>query len=165
MKRIMMHAKIHRARLTDANVDYAGSITLDPALMDAAGILEFEQVHVVDVDNGSRFTTYTIAGEPGSGQVIVNGAAARLVTKGDRVIVIAYAEVEDAEAVSWKPRVVQVDEANLPLSPGSARRPNAANPGHPRFATYEPPTEQSEGAVAESAERLEGAGIADAAGS
>ena len=114
MKRIMMQGKIHRAVVTDANVDYEGSITIDRHLMDAAGILEFEQVHVLDVDNGARFETYAMAGEPGSGDVVVNGAAAHLVSRGDRVIVISYAELEDAEARSWRPRIVVLDGSNLP---------------------------------------------------
>lgn len=109
MRRTMMHGKIHRAVITDANVEYEGSITLDPDLMDGAGVLENEQVHVVDIDNGARFVTYVITGERGSGQVVINGAAARLVTKGDRVIVIAYADVEDAEAQGLTPRVVKLD--------------------------------------------------------
>lgn len=109
MKRTMMHGKIHRAVITDANVEYEGSITLDPDLMDGAGVLENEQVHVVDIDNGARFVTYVITGERGSGQVVINGAAARLVTKGDRVIVIAYADMEDAEAQAFTPRVVRLD--------------------------------------------------------
>lgn len=109
MRRTMMHGKIHRAVVTDANVDYVGSITLDPDLMDGAGILENEQVHVVDVDNGARFVTYVITGDRGSRQVIINGAAAHLVTPGDRVIVIAYAEMEDAEARVHQPSVVQLD--------------------------------------------------------
>ena len=109
MRRTMLHGKIHRAIVTDADVDYVGSITLDPDLMEGAGILEFEQVHVVDVDNGARFVTYTIAGQRGSREVVVNGAAAHLVSKGDRVIVLAYAEMEDAEAREFRPRVVQLD--------------------------------------------------------
>lgn len=109
MRRTMLHGKIHRAIVTDANVDYVGSITLDPDLMEVAGILEFEQVHVVDVDNGARFVTYTIAGQSGSREVVVNGAAAHLVSKGDRVIVLAYAEMEDAEARESRPRVVHLD--------------------------------------------------------
>lgn len=109
MRRTMMHGKIHRAVITDANVEYEGSITLDPDLMDGAGVLENEQVHVVDIDNGARFVTYVITGERGSGQVVINGAAARLVTKGDRVIVIAYADMEDAEAQAFTPRVVKLD--------------------------------------------------------
>ena len=109
MRRTMLHGKIHRAVVTDANVDYVGSITLDPELMEGAGILEFEQVHVVDVDNGARFVTYAIAGHPGSRQVVVNGAAAHLVTPGERVIVLAYAEMEDAEARELRPRIVHLD--------------------------------------------------------
>ena len=111
MRRTMLHGKIHRAIVTDANVDYVGSITLDPDLMEEAGILEFEQVHVVDVDNGARFVTYTITGRRGSREVVVNGAAAHLVTKGDRVIVLAYAEMEDAEARDFQPRIVHLDGA------------------------------------------------------
>ncbi|CAN5771066.1 aspartate 1-decarboxylase [soil metagenome] len=109
MRRTMMHGKIHRAVVTDANVDYVGSITLDPDLMEGAGILQNEQVHVVDVDNGARFVTYVITGDRGSRQVVVNGAAAHLVTPCDRVIVIAYAEMEDAEARDHRPNVVQLD--------------------------------------------------------
>lgn len=109
MRRTMMHGKIHRAVVTDANVDYVGSITLDPDLMDGAGILENEQVHVVDVDNGARFVTYVITGERGSRQVVINGAAAHLVKPGNRVIVIAYAEVEDAEARELRPNIVRLD--------------------------------------------------------
>lgn len=109
MRRIMMHGKIHRAVVTDANVEYTGSITLDPDLMEGAGILEHEQVHVVDVDNGARFVTYAITGERGSRQVVINGAAAHLVTPGDRVIVMAYAEMEDAEAREHRPNIVHLD--------------------------------------------------------
>lgn len=116
MKRTMMHGKIHRATVTDGNVDYVGSITLDADLIDAAGILEFEKVHVVDVDNGARLETYVVKGERGSGDVILNGAAARLVKKGDRVIVIAYGEMDEAEARSLKPRIVLVDESNRPVT-------------------------------------------------
>lgn len=109
MRRTMLHGKIHRAVVTDANVSYVGSITLDPQLLECAGILEFEQVHVVDVDNGARFVTYTITGQRGSGEVVVNGAAAHLVTPGDRVIVLAYAEMEDAEARNFQPKIVTLD--------------------------------------------------------
>ncbi len=109
MRRIMMHGKIHRAVVTDANVDYIGSITLDPDLMDGAGLLEYEQVHVLDVDNGARFVTYIIAGQRGSREVVVNGAAAHLVTPGDRVIVLAYAGMEDAEAREFQPNIVSLD--------------------------------------------------------
>ena len=120
MKRIMMHGKIHRATVTDANIDYVGSITLDPILIQAAGMLPFEQVHVVDINNGARFETYIIEGEPGSGDVILNGAAARLVQKGDKVIVIAYAEMEDSEARELRPKVVLVDDANHPITVAAA---------------------------------------------
>ncbi|MGH2707075.1 MAG: aspartate 1-decarboxylase [Actinomycetota bacterium] len=115
MRRVMLHGKIHRATVTDANPDYQGSLTLDPLLMEAAGILAFEQVQVLDVDNGARVTTYVIEGEPGSGQVVINGAAALLVSKGDRVIIVAYAELDDVEARSWQPKLVMVDETNRPL--------------------------------------------------
>ncbi len=116
VKRTMMHGKIHRATVTDANIDYVGSITLDPDLHDAAGILPYEKVQVVDIDNGARFETYVISGDRGSGQVILNGAAARLVQKGDKVIVIAYAEMEDEEARRLTPRVVLVDDSNRPVT-------------------------------------------------
>jgi aspartate 1-decarboxylase len=115
VKRTMMHGKIHRAMVTGADVDYVGSITIDRHLMDAAGMLEFEQVQVLDVDNGARFETYLMAGEPGSGEVVVNGAAAHLVSKGDRVIVISYAEVDDAEAASWTPKIVALNGSNVLL--------------------------------------------------
>jgi aspartate 1-decarboxylase len=108
----MMKSKIHRARLTGADIHYEGSITLDPLLMKAADVLPHEQVHVLDVDNGQRFVTYAIEGDPGSGTVQVNGAAARLVTPGDTVIVISYAEYEEQELAGLEPAVVRVDENN-----------------------------------------------------
>lgn len=117
MNRTMMKGKIHRATVTDANLAYEGSITLDPVLMDAADILPHEQVHVYDIDNGNRLVTYAIEGRSGSGDVCLNGAAARLVQPGDRVIVVSYAEVDDAEARRWMPRVVRVDERNRPVGP------------------------------------------------
>lgn len=110
--RIMLKSKIHRATVTGADVNYEGSITLDPLLMRAADILPFEQVHVVDVDNGARLVTYAIEGEEGEGEVVLNGAAARLVNPGDIVIVIAYQDVADADAQSHKPRLVYVDSQN-----------------------------------------------------
>lgn len=116
MLRTMMHGKIHRATVTDANIDYVGSITLDPDLIEAAGMLPHEQVHVVDIDNGARFETYVIEGTRGSGDVILNGAAARLVTRGDKVIVISYAQMTDEEARSLRPKVVLVDESNRPVT-------------------------------------------------
>lgn len=112
MKRIMMKGKIHRATITDTNVDYEGSITIDSLLLEAANILPYEQVHVVDINNGARFETYVIKGDAGSGQICVNGAAARLVSKGDKVIIIAYAVIEDEDARNWHPDVVLVDERN-----------------------------------------------------
>ena len=97
MQRVMLKSKIHRATVTDCDLHYVGSITIDPDLLEAADILEHEQVHVVDVDNGARFETYTIAGERGSGEMKVNGAAARLVHRGDTIIVISYAPYDEAE--------------------------------------------------------------------
>lgn len=108
-----MRSKIHRATVTGADVDYVGSISLDPKLMELADILVHEQVHVLDVDNGVRLETYAISGEPG--QVQVNGAAARLVHPGDRVIILTYADYEAHELEGWQPRVVHVDQANHPV--------------------------------------------------
>lgn len=112
MRRIMMKSKIHRATATEANLDYVGSLTVDRDLMDAADLLPHEKVQVVDNDNGNRLETYIIEGERGSGVVGVNGAAARLIHPGDKVIVISYAEMEDAEAREHTPTVVFVDEGN-----------------------------------------------------
>jgi len=106
----MMKSKIHRATVTDANLDYVGSISLDPELMTRADILEYEQVAVLDIDNGARFETYAIVGAPG--EVCLNGAAARLVHRGDKVIVITYADYESAELVGFEPKVVHVDANN-----------------------------------------------------
>src|SRR3712207_9504097 len=102
MTRTMLKSKIHRARVTDCDLHYVGSITIDPDLLDAADILEHEQVHVVDVDNGARFETYTIAGARGSGEVKVNGAAARLVHTGDTIIVISYASYDSRDLQSYE---------------------------------------------------------------
>jgi aspartate 1-decarboxylase len=110
MLRTMMKSKIHRATVTGADVGYVGSITLDPELMRLADMHEFEQVHVLDVDNGARFETYAMSGA--TGDVIVNGAAARLVAPGDRVIVITYAQYDEAELTAYEPRIVHVDERN-----------------------------------------------------
>ena len=112
MHRTMLKSKIHRATITDSDLHYVGSITIDPDLLEAADILEFEQVAVVDVDNGARFETYTIAGERGSGEIKVNGAAARLVHTGDTVIVISYAQYDRDELSLYEPRVVHVDREN-----------------------------------------------------
>ena len=115
MQRTMMKSKIHRASVTDANLHYVGSITIDRELMDAADLREFEQVHVVDIDNGARFETYVIEGAPGSGEMCVNGAAARLVQPGDKIIVISYGSYDEAELADFEPRVVTVDAANRPV--------------------------------------------------
>jgi len=108
----MLKSKIHRARVTDCDLHYVGSITIDPELLEAADMMEFEQVAVVDVDNGARFETYTIAGEPGSGEMKINGAAARLVHRGDTIIVISYASYDPGELENYVPRVVHVDAGN-----------------------------------------------------
>jgi aspartate 1-decarboxylase len=112
VQRTMLKSKIHRATVTDADLHYVGSITIDPELLEAADILEHEQVAVVDVDNGARFETYTIAGARGSGEMKVNGAAARLVHRGDTIIVISYAQYAREELEHYEPRVVHVDAGN-----------------------------------------------------
>jgi aspartate 1-decarboxylase len=112
MQRVMMKSKIHRATVTDCDLHYVGSITVDPELLEAADIREHEQVHVVDIDNGARFETYTIAGERGSGDLKVNGAAARLVHRGDTVILISYASYTESELDDYEPRVVHVTREN-----------------------------------------------------
>jgi aspartate 1-decarboxylase len=112
MNRQMLKSKIHRARITDSDLHYVGSITIDADLLDAADILEHELVHVLDVDNGARFETYTIAGERGSGEVKVNGAAARLVHTGDTVIVVSYASYDERELEAYEPTVVHVNSRN-----------------------------------------------------
>lgn len=112
MQRVMLKSKIHRASVTDCDLHYVGSVTVDPELLEAADIMEHEQVHVVDIDNGARFETYTIAGERGSRELKVNGAAARLVERGDTVIVISYAHYDRAELAAYVPRVVHVDREN-----------------------------------------------------
>ncbi len=108
----MLKSKIHRATVTDADVNYEGSITIDPVLMEAADILPFEQVDVVNIHNGARLTTYAIEGEPGSGQLAINGAAARLMNIGDTVIVLSYQEMEDEAARDHQPRLIYVDGDN-----------------------------------------------------
>ena len=113
MRRTMLKSKIHRATITGADLHYVGSITVDPDLLEAADIREHEQVHVVDIDNGARFETYTIAGRRGSGEIQINGAAARLVHVGDLVILISYAEYEEEELdTTYEPRVVHVNRKN-----------------------------------------------------
>jgi aspartate 1-decarboxylase len=112
MRRTMLKSKIHRATVTGSDLHYVGSITVDADLLDAADVLEHEMVHVLDIDNGARFETYTIAGERGSGELTINGAAARLVHTGDRVIVVSYAEYDEAELASYEPKVVHVNDDN-----------------------------------------------------
>jgi aspartate 1-decarboxylase len=136
MRRRMLKSKIHRATVTDANLHYVGSITVDPDLLEAADILEHEQVAVVDIDNGARFETYTIAGERGSGDMCLNGAAARLVQAGDRIIVISYADYEAAELDRYQPRIVHVDSANRVVDETTAALLAAelGSPGPVRYA-------------------------------
>lgn len=108
----MLYGKIHRATITQADLNYVGSITIDEALMEASGIYEYQKVQIVDVDNGSRFETYVIAGEKGSGIICLNGAAARCVCVGDKVIIMAYGVCDENEIGTHKPKVVFVDENN-----------------------------------------------------
>ncbi|AVL99529.1 aspartate 1-decarboxylase [Gordonia iterans] len=116
MFRTMMTSKIHRARVTQADLHYVGSVTVDQDLLDAAGLLEGEQVHIVDIDNGARLETYVIAGERSSGVIGINGAAAHLVHPGDLVILIAYGMLSEEELASYSPKVVFVDEHNRQVS-------------------------------------------------
>jgi aspartate 1-decarboxylase len=127
MMRTMMKSKIHRATVTQADLHYVGSVTVDEDLLDAANLLPGELVHIVDIDNGARLETYTIAGERGSGVIGINGAAARLVHPGDLVILIAYGQMEDAEARELEPSVVFVDSENRVIGTGSD--PAEALPG------------------------------------
>ncbi|MGA1845832.1 aspartate 1-decarboxylase [Deferribacter abyssi] len=112
MKRIMFKSKIHRATVTDADLHYEGSITIDKELMDAAGILPYEKVDIYNITNGSRFSTYTIEGKPGSGEICLNGAAARLVQPGDMIIIVSYGLFDEDELKDLRPVVIQVDEKN-----------------------------------------------------
>ena len=121
MQRTMCKSKIHRATVIDANLDYEGSITLDPILMEAADLLPHEQVHVVNIANGARFETYTIVGKRGSGDVTLNGAAARLVQPGDKVIIISYGAYDEAELATYAPKLVFVDGDNRIVSIGDGR--------------------------------------------
>ena len=119
MQRTMMSGKIHRATVTQADLHYVGSVTVDADLLDAADILDGELVHIVDINNGARLETYTIAGERGSGIIGINGAAARLVAPGDLVILIAYRQMDDAEARAFEPNVVFVDANNKIVTLGN----------------------------------------------
>ncbi|MBI4286898.1 MAG: aspartate 1-decarboxylase [Chloroflexi bacterium] len=114
--RMMLKSKIHRAKVTEANLEYQGSITIDEDLLEAADILPYEQVQVLDINNGSRLETYALPGQRGSGRICINGAAARLVSKGDMVIILTYSAVNEAEAHSLKPRLVYVDVQNRMLN-------------------------------------------------
>jgi len=113
VKRVMMKSKIHRAVVTGADLAYVGSITIDERLMELADLMEHEQVHVLDIDNGARFETYVIKGGPGD--MVLNGAAARLVQRGDTIIVISYAHYDEDELAGYEPIVVHVDEQNRPI--------------------------------------------------
>lgn len=114
MEITMLKGKIHRATVVQAELNYVGSITVDADLMDAVGILEYEKVQIVDINNGSRFETYTIAGQRGSGMICLNGAAARCVSTGDKIILMAYANMTPEEAASHHPKVLFVDDNNHP---------------------------------------------------
>jgi aspartate 1-decarboxylase len=109
---MMLKSKIHRATVTDANINYEGSIAIDGKLMKAADILHYEQVHVLNVNSGARFTTYAIEGKEGSGEICLNGAAARLGVKGDLVIILTYTDVPEEQLKNYKPRIVHVNEKN-----------------------------------------------------
>lgn len=134
MRRRMMKSKIHRATVTDANLNYVGSITLDVDLMKLADIREMEQVHVLDIDNGNRLVTYAISGGPGD--VCLNGAAARLVSPGDKVIIITYGDYEDGELDNYTPLVVHVDAGNRPVPADIAQQLMNAEPGPILYEEY-----------------------------
>lgn len=112
MERILLKSKIHRATVTDADLNYEGSVTIDSTLIQAANLVPYEQVDIYDITNGSRLTTYVIEGEPGSGEICINGAAAHHVKPGDLVIIAAYARVSESELNDFQPRIIQVDAQN-----------------------------------------------------
>jgi aspartate 1-decarboxylase len=133
MHRMMCKSKIHRATVTGADLHYIGSITVDPLLMEAADLLPYEQVHVVNLNNGARFETYVIEGTRGAGEICLNGAAARLAQPGDRVIVISYGQYDEAELVGYAPRFVFVDEGNRVVDLQAAQQPEpTATPASPQ---------------------------------
>ncbi|MEV0034306.1 MULTISPECIES: aspartate 1-decarboxylase [Nocardia] len=138
MLRTMMKSKIHRATVTHADLHYVGSVTVDQDLLDAADLLEGEQVCIVDIDNGARLETYVIAGERGSGVIGINGAAAHLVHPGDLVILIAYGMMDEQEIAEYDPKVVFVDERNRPIELGSdpAHAPEGSGLTSPRSLTF-----------------------------
>lgn len=111
----MLKSKIHRATVTDANLDYIGSITVDPVLLEKADLLEGQKIDIVNINNGERFSTYIISGESGSGDMCLNGAAARLVQKGDKIILMAYALYSEQDLTAYAPKIVIVDDKNKPL--------------------------------------------------
>ena len=119
MLRQMLKSKIHRATITDANLNYEGSVTLDPVLMRLVDVRENEKVQIVNLNNGARFETYCITGKPGSGEVCINGAASRLVQIGDIAIIMAFTWLSDAELEGFQPRVIKVDSKNRPLESGA----------------------------------------------
>ncbi len=119
----MMKTKIHRATVTEADLNYVGSVTVDPILLEEAGILEYERVYILDIDNGNRLDTYTIRGERGSGCICINGAAARLISPGDLVIIIAYCSLTSEEAKKHKPKIVHVNEKNEIIDVSSEIKP------------------------------------------
>jgi aspartate 1-decarboxylase len=139
MRRRMMKSKIHRATVTDANLNYVGSITLDVDLMKLADIREMEQVHVLDIDNGNRLVTYAISGGPGD--VCLNGAAARLVSPGDKVIIITYGDYEDGELDNYSPVVVHVDKGNRPVPAEIAQQLMSSEPGPILYEEYSADTD------------------------
>jgi aspartate 1-decarboxylase len=116
MLREVLKSKIHRATVTDANLNYNGSITIDPVLLKLADIQEFEKVHIVNINNGQRFETYAIQGKPESGEICLNGAAARLVHVGDVIIVMTYAILDAQELKAHQPKIVKVDAKNVPVT-------------------------------------------------
>ncbi len=132
MRRRMMKSKIHRATVTDADLHYVGSVTVDADLMAAADLVEYEQVAVVDIDNGNRLETYVIEGAAGSGDICLNGAAARLVSPGDKVIVISYADYDQDELAAYEPRIVHVDSMNAVVDEELARKLAAFDTPAPR---------------------------------
>ena len=145
MYRTMLKSKIHRATVTQANLHYVGSVTVDPVLMEAADLLAGEQVAIVDVTNGARLETYVIEGERGSGVLGINGAAAHLVHPGDIVILIAYGLMDPAEAAAHRPRVVFVDEVNRIVEAGAD--PTAAPTGSGLVDGSEPAAETADAAM------------------
>ena len=116
MQRFMLKSKIHRARVTDANLDYEGSITIDSGLLDASDIIPYEKVEIYNVSNGERFSTYAIKGEKGSGVICINGAAARKAYRGDIIIIASYVNVDDSATRDWKPKCVYMDDKNQPVN-------------------------------------------------